>query len=325
MLFVFRQVLIWLTILFAPLEGFEKVVIWGHKLHSHTHSYIHNGFYMAFNKLGYSTYWFDDQDDIQQFDFSNSLFIAEGQADHNIPLRSDCCYMLHNCEKTKYQSLNEKNVIFFQVYTDGILTIPELVKVDDCIYYDFADRCLYMPWATDLLPNEIEEIKKSLPLTSVENCIYWIGTIGEGLYGNIQEVNPFIQACQENGIEFVQKQNVDLEEHIESIRKSYMAPTIVGKWQIEQGYIPCRIFKNISYGKMGVTNSYRVYELFGKKIVYHPDTYQMFFEAQRKIQGMTLGEMYELIDLVKTKHTYLNRIEVLLNFLNLVQEKFISS
>lgn len=26
----------------------KKVVIWGHKLHSHTHSYIHNAFYNAF-------------------------------------------------------------------------------------------------------------------------------------------------------------------------------------------------------------------------------------------------------------------------------------
>ncbi len=26
----------------------DKVVIWGHKLHSHTHSYIHNAFLVAF-------------------------------------------------------------------------------------------------------------------------------------------------------------------------------------------------------------------------------------------------------------------------------------
>jgi Lrp/AsnC family transcriptional regulator for asnA, asnC and gidA len=35
------------------MDTIKKVVIWGHKLHSHTHSYIHNGFYIAFKHLGY--------------------------------------------------------------------------------------------------------------------------------------------------------------------------------------------------------------------------------------------------------------------------------
>ena len=26
----------------------NKIIIWGHPLHSHTHSYIHNGFFIAF-------------------------------------------------------------------------------------------------------------------------------------------------------------------------------------------------------------------------------------------------------------------------------------
>ena len=33
-------------------NSIKQVVIWGHKLHTHTHSYIHYGFYKAFNKLG---------------------------------------------------------------------------------------------------------------------------------------------------------------------------------------------------------------------------------------------------------------------------------
>src|SRR5690348_13238916 len=45
---IIRNVLFLLFALSAlHLQGFEKVIIWGHKLHSHTHSYIHNGFYHA--------------------------------------------------------------------------------------------------------------------------------------------------------------------------------------------------------------------------------------------------------------------------------------
>ena len=41
---------------------FEKVIIWGHKLHTHTHSYIHYGFYKAFKHLNYDVYWLNEND-----------------------------------------------------------------------------------------------------------------------------------------------------------------------------------------------------------------------------------------------------------------------
>lgn len=84
-------------------QNFTKVVIWGHKLHSHTHSYIHQRFYRAFQYMKYIIYWFDDTDDVSNFDFSNTLFITEGQVDKNIPMRNDCYYMLHNVDQEKYK------------------------------------------------------------------------------------------------------------------------------------------------------------------------------------------------------------------------------
>jgi hypothetical protein len=146
--------------------------------------------------------------------------------------------------------------------------------------------------------------------------------VGEGKFGNKEQLMPFIQACKENGIAFTVKHYVPSDEHKKIIGSSFMAPAIVGKWQEEQGYIPCRIFKNISYGKMGVTNSRHVFELFEQKIVYNPDTYQLFYDAKTKLETMRLDELYELMDFVKLKHTYLNRIATLLDFLNLVQEAF---
>lgn len=52
----------------------KQVVIWGHKLHSHTHSYIHNGFFLAFKHMGYNTLWLDNNDDITLIDFSKTFF-----------------------------------------------------------------------------------------------------------------------------------------------------------------------------------------------------------------------------------------------------------
>jgi len=303
---------------------FKKVVIWGHKLHSHTHSYIHAAFYKAFDYLGYDTYWLDDADRIDHIDFSLSLFITEGQVDKNIPLRDDCRYILHNCSTEKYQSLMDKgNCIILQVYTHDCLA-RNVQKLDECIYTDENNLCIYMPWATDLLPHEIEAIKMQMAkrLLEKEGVVYFIGTIWGGTYGNCNHIDAFKHACNENGIAFIHKVNASKEEGISYIQQSLMAPAIQGDWQIEKGYIPCRIFKNISYGAVGATNSKAVWELFNKKIIYNPDSYQLFYDLVERLETITLEEQFEMMDLVKEKHTYLNRIQHLLQFLNLIKPLF---
>ncbi len=306
-------------IFISNIYAFDKVVIWGHKLHSHTHSYIHNAFYVAFKHLGYKTYWFDNQDNIDDFDFTNTLFLTEGQVDSGMPVRNDCKYILHNCDGARYQNLDKKNYFTLQVYTDDVL--PRNVhKVEACIYYDYPGRCVFMPWATDLLPHEIDEIMLKIPHIRKSSTVYWIGTIGGGYFGNEHQIDPFINACKENRCNFVRSSNVSFEENKRLVLESYMAPAIVGEWQAKVGYIPCRIFKNISYGKMGITNSKRVFELFEGKVVYNSDTYALFSDAKKRLESMKIEDLYDLMNFVKTKHTYINRIQTLLTFLQYLDE-----
>jgi hypothetical protein len=56
--------------------------------------------------------------------------------------------------------------------------------------------------------------------------------------------------------------------------------------------------------------------LFERKIIYNPDPKKLFYEAQEKIKELELQELLDLMDFVKTKHTYINRIQVLLDFLS---------
>lgn len=317
----------WLVFLFLFAISFnsadclEKVVLWGHKLHSHTHSYIHNAFYRAFQHLGYETYWLDNNDDISGLDLSGALFITEGQVDQGIPVREDCFYFIHNPQTKegfdKYKNLGKGDRwLLFQVYTYDIHSVFNVTKVDTGIYLDYSNRYVFMPWATDLLPHEIEESKKTASiypeLYPERKAVNWIGTIGDHVHGNIHELRPFIRACEENGVSFTHRTSMSMEDNRYLISMDYIAPAIVGAWQKEHGYIPCRIFKNISYGKIGVTNSRMVYDLFDQKIVYNPDTYQLFYDAKKKLETMKIEELWELMDVVKEKHTYINRIKLLL-------------
>lgn len=294
---------------------FSRVIIWGHPLHSNTFSYVHLAWYRAFEYLGYEVYWINSQKELNGIELNNTLFITEGQVDSDMPCRDDCYYVLHNCNYDRYKELFEKNrCISLQVYTHDCLKYATQ-KFDECIYGNSDAKILFMPWATDLLPYEIDEIKKQLIKGKKENYIYWVGSIGAGTFGNSKQIEPFEKACYENNINLLHIVNQSMHDAIAAIKKSYMAPAIQGEWQCEVGYIPCRIFKNISYGQWGITNNKTVYDLFEGKITYNSDTYQLFYDAKHKIETMQMTELYELMDFVKTKHTYVNRIELLLMFI----------
>jgi hypothetical protein len=332
---------------------FNKVIIWGHKLHSHTSSYVHNAFFKAFEYLGYEVHWFDDSDMIidleaqqhaierlqglpdmpesfknnyKAFDFSNSLFLTEGQVDKNIPIRKDCHYILHNCYDKKYDAVRD-TAITLQTYSNKTPTIEGIEKVNNYIYIDRSGvyetvknpeyesiprTTLYMPWATNLLPHQIN----IRPWQDKKNISHWIGTIGDGLFGNRKELQPFIDSCNNNGIEFKHHANVSEEENMNFIKESYLAPAIVGTWQKENGYVPCRIFKNISYGNLGITNSAEIKMIFGDLVIYSDDESALFELGRQVIFSDKHNDLLtEQISYVKEHHTYLNRIEEILKVL----------
>ena len=305
---------------------FNKVVIWGHKLKYpiNTFAYIHHAWDRAFRHLGYETYWFDNDDSIKGINFANTLFITEGQVDQNMPLRHDCFYVIHYGNPRKYQPLFKKGRCIALDRYDADAK-KDATPVDSATAYNLSMQTLYIPWATDLLPHEIDKVKKDIQHVTKHNFIWWVGTIGGKKFGNINEINPFKKACKEKKLTFYNRcTGVSMENNVERIQQSYMAPAIVGTWQRGHGYIPCRIFKNISYGQPGATNSKAVYDLFkndGIEIVYNPDTYQLFYDTEKYIQSMTLEDLYHQMDYVRDNHTYLNRIERLLEFIEMAYEE----
>lgn len=289
----------------------RTAVIWGHKLHSHTHSYVHEGFARAFRFLGYDVFWVDDADDVSGIDFSGALFLTEGQVDSCIPIRRDCKYVLHNCDGKRYASIRS-NCLNIQVYCANQVRRAALDRVGPAAYY--ADGVLYQPWATDLLPNEIRFEWADLPRKAVSS---WIGTIGDGPFGNIREIDGFQRACQERGVAFEQRASVSRATHIELIQRSFLAPAITGTWQVGEGYVPCRIFKNISYGQLGLTNSPAVNDLFDGRLVVNPDTHQLFADGETALRAPdAAARIRELMQVVRETHTFVNRIATILEVLS---------
>ncbi len=303
------------------MEKFKKAVIWGYPLNTHTHSFIHYGFKKAFESLGYETKWFTDSDDVSGFDFENCIFITMGSQEQNIPLNKSSYYVLHNVDGKKYFDYGCK-VLFLQTIAKDVIKEDntKIFNRSTVLKYNHDVNCLYTPWATDLLPEEID-LNNAVNQINNKYCA-WIGTYGGGdsEFQNGSEIVPFFNECTKNGIKINAIDPwvtpISFEENLRIVRSSYLSPSLQGPWQIKNEYIPCRIFKNISYGHLGITNNPIVNEIFDNQLIFDRNPVQLFHKCiEAKNDPNTLEKIKFLMEEVKNKHTYINRVNTIIECL----------
>jgi len=293
------------------LGKYKKIIIWGHPLYSHTTSYVMHGYFKAFDRLGYETYHINTGME----DIKNAIIITESVVDGDVPLDKSNLYVLHNCDPAKYKEAGVR-FVFLQVWTKDCLAYAEKINT----YTYRAKDILLQPWATDLFPEEIDLDSVVRPIS---NKMYWVGTYvkGDKDFANGGAIDRFMIGLP--GIKFVHikpwGKPATFEENKQYIRESYVAPAIAGVWQKEVGYLPCRVWKNISYGHFGATNSESVRQVFnyhGEEVVYSDNETEL---AERCIEFKDHPHYYNIVRdqmaIVKEHHTFLNRAEQLIDFI----------
>ena len=296
---------------------FKKIIIWGHKLHSHSHSYIHYGFFKAFKSMGYDTYWFDNLDDISNFNFENSLFLTESQVDENMPIVKSSKYITHSIIPNKI--INYEPNIFIDILTNQNKLNSES-KIDDFTY--IKSKTLIQPWATDLLP---EEFDFDSALAERKSESYFFGTVvRSGWNDNENQITEFDNCCKRENIFFTyqglySRGPIDSEESIKLMKSACLAPCIQSSQQIEAGYVTDRLIKNISYGHYGMTNSKPMYDLFNNYLpglIYNYNITDMFNSSLNILKSdPNKSILLNQMNYIKNNHTYINRINNILNFL----------
>ena len=297
---------------------FKKVVIWGYTPpFRHTHHPIHKGFYRAFKHLGYETLWLDDSMDVSNINFDNCLFLTEGQVCKSIPINALSKYVLHNCSKEIFNSIQSKNKLILQFYHRDVLKY-EAEKLN---LYTYRDKyCLYQPWATNLLPHEIE--LDSAQRNIKGDCV-WIGSYNENdasRFENHSQLKPFVELAKAFGDKFIHidpwKNPVSDEENKRLVNTSSLAPAIVSNFQKEIDYLSCRTMKNISYGHMGISNSSFANQVFEGKLVYSDDPKNLFYLSLEHLNDPKgISKIQDLMKDVQANHTYINRVKNIINCL----------
>jgi len=283
--------------------------------------------------MGYDTHWFDDNTNVTGFDFSNSMFISEHQVDNKIPQRNDCLYFIHFLEIGKYPNLPRENIIDLKcafrdmkrekAINNSLNFIP--VNNNKFEYYciNQNEKTYYMMWATDIFPEDIQNNINNLEHIAKKtqaNTFNFIGSIGSPEWNHVHYV------CRNKHINFYSyggtfkrndPMNKSINENIELIQTSIIAPAFQdAAVQIRDNYVPCRIFKNISYGRMGITNNKFVNTLFDNKLIYH-DNIDICVEngINFESQENKLEKIKELMEYVRDNHTYIQRINAMKEFI----------
>tara|TARA_R100000008_G_scaffold4749_1_gene2972 strand:- start:12698 stop:13693 length:996 start_codon:yes stop_codon:yes gene_type:complete len=324
--------------------AYDKVVIWGYPLYSHTASYGWEAYQKAFSYLGYDVYWFHDEDFPEDFDFSNTMFLCEGFADKKLPLNDSSCYFVWYCpDPAKYINAGVKKFVDVRMPVDNhkdhihdysVSSLDTISIGPSCLMekkkdqkvtisnqyvsyeIDDFDR-LYINWATNLLPHEI--LESDIYLERDEKKIYFLGSISNaGQHENFSNFKPFVEECQKLGIEFYHndpwRSPVTTDKLVETTKKSYLGVEIRGPEHVRTNMVPERIFKNISFGHLGMTNSKAVYKELEGNCIFNPKTDELLHNC------ISNRENWQMIKnaqkLVKEKHTYVNRIKSLVDIAN---------
>jgi hypothetical protein len=286
------------------------IVIWGHPLHSHTHSYIHEAFFMAGKYLNIPTYWvpqicFYEQNKVKNLGYfpqDNTLFITEGQVIDGIPESNESFYIFHNVTNRTKISIPSNRILNLQVFNKDALG-DSFPLFDNFQRINIEKKVLYMPWATNLLPHEFFD------KIEVNNVLDTINITGQSGYEDT--IHSFVEGV---GLPLNRRAGLSYRDSIQHVRNSICAPSIITKQQKEMRYVPCRTFKNLSYGQICVTNSLESFYILHYNAVYDDNEYKLgklFLDSSKE----TWNNFESCKALVKVKHTYLNRVELLLESL----------
>jgi len=293
----------------SKFKKYRRFVIWGLLKKTNTLRYIHSHFFTTLKKLGTDAIWVEDEFKNRSLIKKGDLVISSGLWVEHLPVVKDVDYCLHNFNKNISDRIENSRRLILQVYI--VDAEKNSRKWDTVRFFDRKNQVLYQPWGTNLLPHEF----KQPVFRPHSKFIFWIGSIwdNELHQGNINEIRDLKKILRKNGLLFVHFfYGITDFLNIEFIRLSRIAPAIAGKWQVEVNYLPCRMFKNISYGQLGISNVGKFKDIF-------PDLLPKGNNIEELIDNSLSIKKTEYIEMINFQQEIVKRYTYLNSLLNIVR------
>jgi len=209
-------------------------------------------------RSGVPVVWVDDDLKNQSLVSDKSIVIAVNTAAQHVPKVPGTRYVLHNIDPSPFLSyLTERShLLTIQVWSKPVLYDPQVQEILPCVALDHTNHVLYQPWGTSFAMREwVRE-----PLKARRGVEYWIGSVWNDSLnqGNASMIPEWRDVLGSHGITLRKVPYGWPDNRIGYgglVRLSSIAAAPVGDWQRENGYLPCRLFKNVSFGAVPVGNS----------------------------------------------------------------------
>jgi hypothetical protein len=226
----------------------NKIIVWGLKSVIDSYKFVQKSFYENAQFLGYQAIWVDDLETNQSLVNRGDIVFAVDRARRFLPIRKDVRYVLHNISG---RDLNlDGNFINIQVFRKDSLGTGLGIP---WVQWDESTRTLYQPWGIPVPP----KLWKS-PSSSQKRKEYWMGSIWNDSEnrGNSEFMKKYIRALADHGITFSRKgtptrfqpNGISEARGQKLVNKSIIGAAVVGEWQRENLYVPCRLLKNVASG-----------------------------------------------------------------------------
>ncbi len=325
---------------FLKKHNLHTIHIYGHRTSGRTHRWIHYAWLRTWldiaehSKDPLTVCWTDfvELEPLPStWNWGNSLVVSTYGHEAMAPVVPSSIYIVHCMDGKKYQPFPTGNVI--QWYRPVYEGAPITKNWQPGVYLD---------WATDLTPQEIEYNRPRKNGNEVifghqkEQGMLFCGTIWRV---NRPEWTLMTQVAKAHKIvlHHYGKGKVDLwhrgafnpyyvhhqggyighRQQYQMYRLAYMTPSIQGSSHLESGYVPCRIFKTISAGQLGISNNRATLKLFDENsvVVRHGADYDnlnklmaLAEEVLNETDPFELaGRINRAMTTVQNQHTYLAR------------------
>jgi hypothetical protein len=295
------------------LVGSRHWVIWGLKSKRNSFRYIWEGFYETLVNLGEAVSWVDDKEKNSGIVTSKSIVLSVGISNRYLPINNHAKYILHNVEDQRfYQSSNHLSL---QVWHSEAKGEP----VDDSIaLFSPKDNVLYQPWG-------IAEEQKlwKIPASSRKKLEYWVGSVWNNSLnqGNLQAIEAYKSILKSRGVSFRRvggtrswsRHGVRPKRALDLINQSAYGAAIVGNWQMNHGYVPCRLFKNVASGNIPLSNA-NYNHVFPGLGIFDSNLEELLEEVDQLARVEYLKRVAEA-QVILAKYTYVRNLQRLIRFL----------
>lgn len=235
---------------------FTRLVVWGGRRDLHSHGHIHRHFFRAAQSLGIRTVWVEDEPAARDALTPGALVLAaDVWSAHIAPAMPGVSYVLHNFDGShplcRDLEPTPERLLRLQVWTVDALG----ERWGPARSYFREGRTLFQPWGTDLLAGEfLEPVFNRDSGDAVFVGAIWSDLAGDVELGNAAAIEELRAALATHGLGFGHLTHVSDEENVQAVRAARLAPAVAGAWQVSHDYFPCRVFKNVSYGQLAITN-----------------------------------------------------------------------